>query len=111
MDLVIRFPDENNPQRLLDWARGTLTCVLRCPPNANKPDYCANCPLHRDNRKEDKFMFVGEACESSDVRSIVINHCLTSKCGTGKGTGTCQFSTPDGGCEFDYKCPADFEKP
>ena len=110
MDLVIRFPDYADPKELIVWARENLHCGLRCP-NDRIVTNCPECPIHRENRVKDEFMFVGESCESSDVRSIVINHCLTSKCGTGKGEGACQFSTPDGGCEFDYKCPADFEKP
>ena len=104
MDLVIRFPDNADRNQLLTWARGALTCGLPCPDFVSN---CDKCPLHRGNRVKDEFMCV---VETSDVRGIVINHCLTSKCGTGKGGGTCQFSTPDGGCEFDYKCPADFEK-
>jgi len=107
MDLVIRFPDNADRNQLLTWARETLTCGLRCPDNSIVSN-CYKCPLHREHRVKDEFMCVRE---TSDVRSIVISHCLMSKCGTGKGTGTCQFSTPDGGCEFDYKCPADFEKP
>ena len=110
MDLVIRFPDYADPDQLLEWAREHLHCGLKCP-NDHIVLKCSECPFQRFNRQKDEFMFVGEACASTDVRSIVINHCLTSKCGTGKGEGTCQFSTPDGGCEFDYKCPADFEKP
>ena len=110
MDLVIRFPDNADPRELLTWARGVLTCSRPCPSDLVVSN-CKECPLDGKNRIQDEFIFVGEACKFSDVRSIVINHCLTSKCGTGKGEGTCQFSTPDGGCEFDYKCPADFEKP